>query len=425
MKVIYEASNLGIGHFDKSCRAGIFRYIEDLTDELLKIPDFEINFTSTNNLLETILLRQYFEEKKPDLTSLNVEIWHSHIISNHTYSHLFKNCQDKNSKKISDKLLRKTQASILKIANLFSFEKTQKNPKKFDVYHSFFSALPSHDKDFFKSREKIITIYDMIPFLYSNCFNKTLIQYFTSVIKSIDYHKDWVICISESTKNDFCHITKMSPERVFVTPLAASKCFYLQQDKTQIKAIRNKYNIPEGKYILALSTLEPRKNTAHLIKCFYEIIAQEKINDLCLVLVGSQGWLYDEIFQMADSKPHLKNKVIFTGYLPDEELSSIYSGASFFVYPSLYEGFGLPPLEAMQCGVPVITSNTSSLPEVVGDAGILINPKDKDELCQAMLKLLREESLCQQLSLNGLLRSQQFSWKNCAQKTWEIYNLIK
>lgn len=172
---------------------------------------------------------------------------------------------------------------------------------------------------------------------------------------------------------------------------------------------------------MGLSTLEPRKNNQRLIKCYYQLLLEKSLEDIYLVLVGSKGWLYDEIFETVNSYPELKNKVIFTGYVDDEDLSSIYSGATLFVYPSLYEGFGLPPLEAMQCGVPVITSNTSSLPEVVGDAGIMINPKDEDALCQAILNLLNNSDLQKELSEKGLERAKIFNWEKCARETVEIY----
>ena len=127
--------------------------------------------------------------------------------------------------------------------------------------------------------------------------------------------------------------------------------------------------------------------------------------------------LYKEIF----SDPILKNRIVFTGFIPDKYLSAIYSGALAFIYPSLYEGFGLPPLEAMQCGTPVITSNTSSLPEVVGDAGIMINPKDGDALCQAMIDIVKNNKLRNHLSKKGIERTKLFSWKKCADETIKAY----
>jgi glycosyltransferase involved in cell wall biosynthesis len=140
-----------------------------------------------------------------------------------------------------------------------------------------------------------------------------------------------------------------------------------------------------------------------------------------LVLVGNLGWKYESIFSELTATEGLRDRIIITGYVSNEDLAALYSDALFFVFPSLYKGFGLPPLEAMQCGVPVITSNTSSLPEVVGDAGIMVNPNDADALCQAMLNIHGNPLLRAQLSSNALERSKQFSWRKSANETIKAY----
>ena len=184
---------------------------------------------------------------------------------------------------------------------------------------------------------------------------------------------------------------------------------------------RAKYGILDGPYILSLSTLEPRKNIDHTIRCFARLIRDENIRDLNLVLVGTKGWDFDRIFGELTNHDQLRDRIIVTGYVADEDLSAIYSGARMFVYPSFYEGFGLPPLEAMQCGVPVITSNTSSLPEVVGNAGLMVDPKDGDALCQAMFDIYRQPSLRDDLSRRSIERSRAFSWDICARETVRAY----
>ena len=144
------------------------------------------------------------------------------------------------------------------------------------------------------------------------------------------------------------------------------------------------------------------------------------------MLVGTRGWKVQELLDEIDNDPLLQERVVFTGFVPDQYLSAIYSGAEGFLYPSLYEGFGLPPLEAMQCGVPVIASNTSSLPEVVADAGILVDPLDREQICQAMLSVLNDSELRNTFMRKGIERAANFSWKHCAdltvagyQKAWE------
>lgn len=424
MKILYEVSSLGIGHINPVGRAGVFRYIENLVVELIKIEGLEIDFISCNNLLESIFTNQYFVKCRPSLRDSYIQVWNSKLISNQVYLNFLQNCHDKHSKNLLSKCIRKIQSIILKFADFTSYTNYSLKNIDYDIFHTFFYALPDFHKFSLSVKHKIITIYDIIPLLYPSYFESDMSQHFLRIINSIDCQKDWVICISKSTKNDFCNLTNMSPDRVFVTPLSASKNFYRETNITHIQSTYKKYNIPEGKYILSLATLEPRKNVIHLITCFNKLISQEKLEDIYLILVGSKGWLYDRIFQTVNEHPRLKDKVIFTGYIPDEDLSAIYSGANFFVYPSLYEGFGLPPLEAMQCGVPVIASNSSSLPEVVGDAGILVDPRDEDSLCQAMIELLNNQNICEQLSQAGIMRSKLFNWEKTAKQTLEIYQQI-
>ena len=232
---------------------------------------------------------------------------------------------------------------------------------------------------------------------------------------------DFVFAISQSTKNDLCNYSNIDPSRVYVTHLAAADNFRPCGDRARIDGVRRQYGIPDAPYALSLCTLEPRKNIEATIRSFSRLVKQQNIDDLNLVLVGARGWKFDEIFNELDRSLVEKERVFLTNYVPDEDLSPLYSGSMMFVYPSLYEGFGLPPLEAMQCGVPVITSNTSSLPEVVGDAGIMVNPEDEDAISQAMLELYQSDELREDLSGRSLDRAAGFSWKKCADETVEAY----
>lgn len=233
---------------------------------------------------------------------------------------------------------------------------------------------------------------------------------------------DWIICVSHSTKNDLCNYrNSIDSFHVFVTHLAASEIFYPCHNSEEICSIKKKFQIPDVPYILSLNTLEPRKNIAHTIRCFVKLVEQEKIKDLCLVIVGRKGWGYDDICAELSSFSSLRERIIITGYVANENLAALYSDAVAFVFPSFYEGFGLPPLEAMQCGVPVITSNTSSLPEVVGDAGIMVSPADGDALCQSMLEIYRNPSLQKTMSMKSIEQAKKISWQKCTQETIHAY----
>jgi glycosyltransferase involved in cell wall biosynthesis len=175
--------------------------------------------------------------------------------------------------------------------------------------------------------------------------------------------------------------------------------------------VTSRYGIPgDAQYLLSVNTLEPRKNMQHAIRCFSAMIQAERIRDLHFVLVGTNGWRYEEILATVADCNLASDRIITTGYVPDDDLAPLYSGALAFVYPSLYEGFGLPPLEAMQCGTPVITSNTSALPEVVGDAGIMVTPDDADALCHAMRDMYQRPDLRTASGKRAIERAADFSW---------------
>ncbi|WP_404784189.1 glycosyltransferase family 4 protein [Altericista sp. CCNU0014] len=292
-----------------------------------------------------------------------------------------------------------------------------------DIIHSTYHKLPS--KKITKKIPRVLTIQDLIPVVKPDLVAPSLNKAFKDTLSSVDLKDDWIICISEHTKQEFCEYTGFPLERTFVTHLAAAKHFHPVKDLEAIDSVRKLYRIPEGNYFLSLAThLAPHKNLIHLIRCFYKLKEEQPNLNVKLVLAGSKHYRLAEIINSIDSSSKLSSSVIFTGYVEDTDLSALYSGSSAFIFPSLYEGFGLPPLEAMQCGTPVITSNVTSLPEVVGDAGLMVNPADEDELCQAMLTVLNDKDLAQELRYKGLIRSKNFSWSKCAADTVEVYKKV-
>lgn len=221
---------------------------------------------------------------------------------------------------------------------------------------------------------------------------------------------DKIITVSNSTKNDLIKIYNINSEKIKVIHLGLNKITNIHHPISKISIIKEKYNLPE-KYILYLGTLEPRKNIIGLIKAFENLKSEHK-----LVIAGSKGWLYKNIFKLYQNSL-VKNKIIFTGFIDDEDKSLLYSLADLFVYPSFYEGFGFPPLEAMQYKTAVITSNFSSFPEAVGQAAIMINPYNINELSQAMNNLLNDENLKNNLIKKGFQQTKKFSWHKCAEET--------
>ena len=245
------------------------------------------------------------------------------------------------------------------------------------VFHTPHSAVPDAVRRA-PHLAVVQTVYDMIPFLLPETMTAEYREYYADIVRRIR-PTDRVITISRSAKDDFCDYTGFPEERVHVIPLAANaETFRPCPDPERVADVRSRYGIPAGPYLLSVCTFEPRKNLRHLIRSFVALLrSQPEMADLSLVLTGGQGWMFEPVLAELDATGPLRSRIITTGYLPDADLAPLYSGALAFLYLSRYEGFGLPPLEAMQCGTPVIAANTSSLPEVVGDAGILLSPDDR------------------------------------------------
>lgn len=431
MKVLYDISVLGVGQYNPLAKTGVARVIENVAFGLAKSKDCDLVFCES---LSVDILNACLSYRNSNQRFKTIPVAHSSWILN-----LYNKLQEinkilKHSNQIKDKNGYREQDELEKELTEYmefslsriekAYGKTQlKYLENADIFHANYYPINDQAKAFPKVR-KFMTVCDLIPIKYPEFFgikNKEEHVIYQS-IASIDKDKDWVICISQSTKNELCDYIGIDESRVFVTHLGAAKdIFYPCQDKIKIASVRKKYGIPESPYLLSLSTLEPRKNIAHLIQCFAQLVREESIQDLLLVLVGTQGWDYKNILQEISNYDSIKNRIIITGRVADEDLAAIYSDALVFIYPSLYEGFGLPPLEAMQCSVPVITSNTSSLPEVVGNAGIMVNPKNTDELCHSILEIYNTQSLRADMSLKSLEQSKKFSWEKCTQETIESY----
>ncbi|WP_084201418.1 glycosyltransferase family 4 protein [Geobacter pickeringii] len=416
MKILYDISVLGKSLVDNRARTGVFRVVENVALGLTQSVDVQLLFSAMETLtpsLDYVREHELFSGIPFAYPKLAL------VIEKHKDAICHRARAMSPVTQIPLKILAETLRVALRIVkNDSPFGHLATNVV--DVFHSPFLPIPP-DIVKIKNVKRFITVYDLIPLLHPEYFEFKEDHLLRRVVDCID-PETHVIAISQSTKDDLCSYRKqIDPSRIVVTHLAASPFFYKIYDNKKIAEKLAKYSIPNRPYILSLSTLEPRKNIDHIIRCFAKIINQEKIDDLCLVLVGSKGWDYSKIFEELSKYESMSDRIIVTGYVSDEDLAALYSGALAFVYPSLYEGFGLPPLEAMQCGVPVITSNTSSLPEVVGDAGILVDPRDGDSLCEAILSLYNDTSRRAVLSELSLQRSSQFSWTKCVDETIAAY----
>jgi glycosyltransferase involved in cell wall biosynthesis len=279
-----------------------------------------------------------------------------------------------------------------------------------EVFLSPYSILP-----WYCPCPKVIVVYDLVPFIFQQFYSIPIRFIFQKQTANAVKRADRIITISNSTQNALIKLLKADPDKIIVIyPGYDDHSFKPENNPQRIKEIKRKYGI-NGKYILYIGNLEPRKNIARLIEAFDQLVKAGNI-DHKLVVTGKKSWLYDDIFETVN-RLGLSSEVIFTGYAPYEDLPFLLNGADTFIYPSLYEGFGLPPLEAMACGTPVITSNVSSLPEVVGDAGILVDPLNVDEIAKAIYKVLSDKNLQEEMRKKGLERAKMFSWEKVARET--------
>ena len=230
------------------------------------------------------------------------------------------------------------------------------------------------------------------------------------------------ITVSEFSKRDINrHIEGLGDERIRVTYEAANECFRPLNKSESVRKIQNQFKFI-GDYILTLGAVDPRKNTALIIRSVIELKHQHPIKEK-LIVVGMPHWEKTDYYKMIRGS-QFESDIIFTDYISEDDLVTLYNGATVFLYPSLYEGFGIPPLEAMACGVPVITSSTTSLPEVVGNGAVQINPQDGEELKAALLKLLKDENLRKSFTKQGLEQADKFTWTRMAEETLAVYERV-
>jgi glycosyltransferase involved in cell wall biosynthesis len=229
-----------------------------------------------------------------------------------------------------------------------------------------------------------------------------------------------IITISQNTKDEIVRHYGADPDKISIVSPALDHGFFYPREVPEIDAVTQKYAITKP-YILYVGTLEPRKNIKGILDA-YALLPPEVRTSHSMVLAGGRGWLDREIQAQLESLRHLD--IVTTGYVPDEDLPALYSGASVFVYPSFYEGFGMPPLEAMACNTPVVVANNSSLPEVVGDAGVLVDANDAASLAHHIEKVLGDPALADELRRKGLLRAKTSTWDESARRLLAVINKV-
>ena len=267
-----------------------------------------------------------------------------------------------------------------------------------------------------RSGRYVATVHDVIALILPETFTPRHRLVVRSALAMVRRRADLVIVPSSAVKRDVLERLGLPDDRVVVTPEGCEPRFR----PTPCADVLARYGLP-SRYVLAVGTLEPRKNVTTLLQAFARLRRRGGIDPaLRLVLVGARGWLDEPIYETVRSHG-LDEIVHFAGFVDDDDLPAVYSGAALFVFASLYEGFGLPLLEAMACGAPVITSNVSAMPEVAGAAAVLVDPRDVDGLAAAMARVLRDDGLRDRLRRAGVARAGQFSWEATARRTLDAY----
>ena len=308
-----------------------------------------------------------------------------------------------------------TQQPLARIAWEQALGPVRAAARQLDLFHAPVNVAPLA-----LPCRSVVTIHDLAFLVYPDRLRPAKRRYLTLMTGLSARRAARVIAVSEHTARDVVTRLGVAPERVVVAPEAAADHFRPEPDARALAAFRAERGLPDH-YLLFVGTLEPRKNVAGLLRALARVAVEEP--DGYMVVVGARGWMYDEIFALHESLG-LAERVRFTGYVAAEELPRWYQAATAFVYPSFYEGFGLPPLEAMACGTPVVTSSTSAIPEVVGEAGVLVDPGDEAALAAALLALWRDPARQAALRAAGLARAARFSWARMARETRAVYESL-
>ena len=285
--------------------------------------------------------------------------------------------------------------------------------RRLDLFHG-----TNYDVPLWRSCATVLTIHDLSQLLHSETHEKRSVKRAQRRLPLMARTADAIITPTESVRGDVCEVLKVSPEKVFAIPEAARTCFR-SLEFAETADVRRRLGIGDD-FLLTVGTLEPRKNLSVLVSAFAEVACARPKDNTQLVIAGGRGWLSGPLFEVIEKSP-ARDRIVLTDYLRDDDLRALYSSCRAFVYPSIHEGFGLPPLEAMACGAPVIASRIPALEETTGGAALLFDPKSPAELARNILELLENENARRELSTAGQRRAAEFSWEKTARLTWNVY----
>jgi glycosyltransferase involved in cell wall biosynthesis len=285
-----------------------------------------------------------------------------------------------------------------------------------DIFHSPDFTLPP-----LRSAAGVVTIHDLSFLKLPQCADPGLRDYLTERVPVSVARAARVLADSGNTRRDILELLGTPGDKVSVVYAGVETRFQPVRDSQRLAQVRDRYQLPEL-FVLFVGTIEPRKNLSRLISAYAEIRRQTGLPHQ-LVISGSKGWLYEDLFAQI-TREGLGQDVLFPGFVSDEDLPALYSLADLLAFPSLYEGFGLPPLEAMACGTPVVASRNSSLPEVLGNAAVFVDAEDVAGLADAMARVLGDAALRVRLTGLGLAQAARFTWEDAARQLVSAYEAV-
>lgn len=412
INVLFDVSVLANGAEMTTARSGVFFVAYNILIEMLKRKELNIKFycnPSKRFLVDMVVIKDYLLASVP---FVEYTFWDKKIAN-------YEKVKYENKKNQGNKMLRPFIKMALNFSTLMSglanvFCPQNKSLMGFDVFFSPWGSVPQSVNKI-ESIKKYLFVHDIIPLIFPENFpdikkkNSALYKQFHVFDNNVYYFTN-----SEYTKSDFVKHTGFDAEKVSVAPLSTGIKYENIKDINKIDEIKNKYNIPlDKKYLFSLCSLEPRKNLIFAVKNFIEFIKRNNIDDFVFVLGGGHWDIFiQKLNETISNLVDFQDKIIKIGYVSDEDLPYLYNGAEMFVFPSIYEGFGMPILEAMKSGCPVICSNVTSMPEVIGDCGIQISPDNDEELIKAFEKMYFDKEFRTKCIEQGLQRAKIFSWEN-------------